>query len=108
MTFQQAWDLVRQTLRKGETVPVWSAAGQTRSAPFKIVSVGWSAIEVDPPAASKTWRIDRSEFEKVFRVWDDYCSRRVRRDQLRDLTHYSTYIVSILHLVEERTSTQLR
>ena len=103
MDFEQVWLLIQVALRSGDVIPVWSVAGQTRSAPFTIRLVEPTYLEVDPPAAQRSQRIEKAEFQKVYRVWPDYCNRSVPRHELRDLTQYSTYIISILHWLEGKT-----
>ena len=42
-------------------------------------------------------RISKREFEKVYAVWDVYSTHKYPRSKLTNLSHNTTYIVSILH-----------
>jgi hypothetical protein len=62
-----------------------------------IIEVSQFSIIVNTPKSKTQIRIPREDFEKVWRIWRDYSDRWIDRQQIRDLTFYSKYIISILH-----------
>lgn len=65
-----------------------------------VVGVRENYIEVDAPNATAIQVVPKDDFEKVWEVWADYKRQKVKRYELRDMTRFSKYIISILHWYE--------
>jgi hypothetical protein len=96
-SFSECWAALQGLHPTGMT-NAWSVAGRTRST-FEIVSIGVKQVVVKP-ATGELRAISEREFEKVFANWQDYLSGQFSRDGLRSLTRNSTYIITLLHLID--------
>jgi hypothetical protein len=52
---------------------------------------------VNSPRAQNEQVVPKEDFEKVHAVWEHYCAGKVQRQEIRDCTWFSKYIISILH-----------
>ena len=95
--FPKFW-LELQRLQPIGITPAWSLDGRATSE-FEIVDINPNEVIVKPKSG-KSRKIPASEFEKVFSRWREYLSGRFARNELRNLTQNSTYIITILHLLE--------
>lgn len=96
MDIHNLWSRIVDCLRRTSEIRYWSVAGRTRASSFRILNVNDFYVEVQPESGG-VQRIPRRDFELVLEVWDGYKSGRVKRCQLRDLTRFSSYIISIIH-----------
>jgi hypothetical protein len=96
-SFSACWSEL-QRLRPTGLTNAWSIADRTRST-FEIVEVDAKQVIVKL-SSGKLRKIAELEFEKVFDRWQDYLSERLSRQELQNLTQNSTYIITILHLLE--------
>ena len=97
-SFDEFWTQL-QRLRPIGPTEAWSLAGKTRSA-FEITSIDETSVTVALGSGGFR-RIPQSDFEKLFAKWGDYKSERLPRQELRNLSQNSTYILTILHLIEQ-------
>ena len=51
------------------------------------------------PGAANIQHIDREHFARVHEHWNAYNAGVYARSRLRDITRFSTYVISILHHV---------
>ena len=56
-------------------------------------------MKVDSPGADNIQRIPEEDFAGVYEHWDAYNGGAFPRHRLRDMTRFSTYVISILHHV---------
>jgi len=59
-------------------------------------------VVVEPESGLYQRMIFSGEFRKVLAVWDAYCSREITRKTIAELTHHSTYLLPIIHWLEEK------
>jgi hypothetical protein len=64
---------------------------------FTVVDVSNTTVDVQSPNANNLQSIPKKDFVIVFNMWHEYLSGSVHRQQVRDKTRYSKYIISILH-----------
>ena len=95
------WQQLQRDLHLGDTIRNWSQRGGYLGGVFTIHNSGAEFVEVDPHDAVHNQYIRKEEFAKVYDLWDAYNSGHVPRYVLRDLTHFSTYVLSILHHLED-------
>ena len=107
MAFNNTWNALQNHLRVGSNIPKWTAYNGLLGGSFSITSVDPQFIEVDSPGAQDIQKAHRRDFESVYNLWDDYNQNIVGRHEIRDLTHFSTYIIGILHWLENQLGGQL-
>ncbi len=100
MSFQTLWQSIRNQLSPGTAVRNWTAAKGYLGDDFKVVAVSDTEVVVDPPNAESLQHIQRGDFEVTYDAWPQYCSGELQRQQLRDLTRFSKYTISILRHLE--------
>ena len=78
-------------------VPKWSRDRRYREGLIQLESVTADRVVVHVPTAQSPFiQIPKLDFSRVFDQWNGYKLGVVSRSGLSDLTHFSTYIVSIL------------
>lgn len=107
MPFVNTWNALQSHLTVGSSIQKWTVYKGLLGGSFSITSVDPQFIDVDPPGAEKIQICHRRDFEIVYNLWDDYNRDIVRRHEIRDLTHFSTYIIGILHWLENQLGGQL-
>jgi len=100
-TFDSVWTRLQSNLKPGKAIKNWTALRGYLGDTMKIVGVRSGYIAVNAPNASSTQVISKANFEKVWEVWSDYKSGKLPRHELRDITWFSKYIISILHWWEQ-------
>lgn len=65
-----------------------------------IVKIRENYIEVEPPRAMNVQVVSKKDFESVWEVWTDYKTQKVKREELKPMTRYSKYIISIYNWYE--------
>jgi hypothetical protein len=99
-TFEDVWLQVQAGLTVGTKIKNWTAFRGYLGDTMTISSIRENYIEIDAPNASSIQVVPKDDFEKVWRVWTDYKSQKVRRYELRNMTRFSKYLISILHWYE--------
>ena len=100
MSFEELWERLQQNLAVGTKVQHWSVFRGDLEGEFEITSVKRDSIQV----SSTSQPVPKRDFRAVAEVWDNYCAGDVPRFEIRDLTRFSTYIISILHWQEQNAS----
>ena len=98
--FSDAWAALQSGLSAGTTIDNWTVASGLLGDQFTVVTVTPSFIGVDTPGASNLQRVPQADFELVYDNWASYIAGKTARQELRDRTRFSKYIISILHWVE--------
>ena len=98
-SFEVVWEQIQRVIAPGDTIRNWSRYSGYLGNDFTIHAVGASFIEVDSPGAATIQHVRREEFARVYERWDDYNEGIVLRSELRGITRFSTYVISILHHV---------
>jgi hypothetical protein len=94
---KRSWESIKRRIRPGTKVRNWSKHSGYLEGSFTVTAVGPDAIEVDSPGAKNIQVVPRNDFEDVLAVWDTYMAGNLPRYKLRDMTRFSTYIISIIH-----------
>jgi|SRR5215472_9341183 len=103
--FEEVWQRLQAQLISGQMIRAWSAASEYRlDATYQVQAVNPSSITVFGGKMTMPATIPKSEFRKVWDIWRAYCAGTYRREHLRDITRFSTYIVSILKWIESDPS----
>ena len=101
ITFDNVWSQIQSSLKPGTTIKNWTMLKGYLGDTMKITAVRSGYIEVDAPHASTIQHISKDEFEKVWEIWQDYKGGKFPRNQMRSVTWFSKYIISILNWAEE-------
>jgi len=89
------WGRICAAIGAGQVIHNWSAANGFTGGSFEVVEVAIDHIVVDPPKARNRQTVPRPDFESVLSVWPQYLAGSIPRSQLRELTRYSSYIISM-------------
>jgi len=96
---ESVWATIQSRLKPGTKIRNWSKFSGYLKGSFTVSAVGPDSIEVDSPGARNIQTVERQEFEKVLAIWDHYLAGDVPRHKIRDMTRFSTYIISVIHQV---------
>lgn len=99
MAFPSLWKQIQGRLSAGLAIKNWTTQKGYLGDSFTIVAITPDRITVDSPRAENLQAIPRRDFEAVEALWKGYCLGSVQRKDIRDLTRFSKYIISILHYV---------
>ena len=47
--------------------------------------------------SGKVIKVPQVEFHEMYKKWGDYISGRLQRSDLRDQSHFTKYVISIIH-----------
>lgn len=97
--FETIWREIQRGLDVGDAIRNWTQRNGYIGDDFTIRAMGAGFVEIDSPGARNFQRVSREDFAAVYEMWDDYNAGRVPRNQVRDVTRFSKYIISILHHV---------
>ena len=99
-TFEKVWSFLERKLKPGTVVQNWTVFGNFKPNDMTIVKVSRNSIVVDAPDAQNLQNIPKEDFSRVWKVWTGYKNQNIRRYEIRDMTRFSKYIISILHWYE--------
>ncbi|MGD0707387.1 MAG: hypothetical protein ABSA51_02925 [Anaerolineaceae bacterium] len=98
--FETVWAYLQANLEAGTIIRNWTLMHGYLGDTMKVVAVRGNSIEIEAPNAENIQVVPKEDFEKLWDVWSDYKSRTLKRNELRELTRFSKYIISILHWYE--------
>jgi len=99
--FEKAWAFIQTNLKAGTTINNWTALHGYLGDKMTIAAVRANNIEVDAPKANSIQVVPKSDFEIVWKVWPEYKALKCKRYELRDMTRFSKYIISIFYWYEK-------
>jgi hypothetical protein len=102
--FETVWAYLQDHLKAGISITNWSAFRGYFGGQMMVDRVREHSIVVDTPKAKNLQTVPKDDFKSVWKVWSDYKSNKVKRYELRDMTRYSKYVISILHWYDEEVS----
>ena len=97
--FEAVWVQIQRKIAPGDTIRNWSRHSGYRGKDFAIHAVNDRFVEIDSPGAANIQHIAREHFARVHEHWEAYNAHMFARSRLRDITRFSTYVISILHHV---------
>ena len=100
MSFTAQWKGIKDNLEPELGIKNWTAKKGYLGDSFTISAVDLNSITAHSPGAKKPQVIPRGDFEAVALLWQGYCSGEVQRQDIRDVTRFSKYIISILHFIQ--------
>ncbi len=99
--FDPIWQELITRLKPGMIIRNWTALKGYLGDTIRVAEVKDIEIVIQAPKAKNLQHISREEFGKVWEVWRAYKSGRFQRQNIREMTFYSKYIISILHWLDE-------
>lgn len=99
-SFEDIWQRIQRQLRPHTVVRNWTALKGYLGDTMTIVAVNEESIEVNAPKARNALVVPKTDFESLWEVWPHYKNHRVQRQEIRDMTFFSKYIISIYHWLE--------
>ena len=101
IAFIDFWNFLQVNLKTGTKIRNWTALRSYLGDTMTIDLVTPSAISVQAPRAKNIQVVSMEDFELIWEIWADYKSQKVQRQELRDKTRFSKYIISIIHWYEK-------
>jgi hypothetical protein len=98
--FDTVWSDLQISLKPGGEIKNWNAYNGYLGDNLRINEVNPNYLSIDPPRVWGTQVIPRVDFEHIWNIWLDYRELRVKRDELREFTNQSKYIISIFRWYE--------
>jgi len=99
--FDNIWDVLQRRLKPGTEIQNWTAYRGYLDDSMTINDIQENSIEVETPKAKNIQHVPKEDFKNVWSVWSDYKIQKVKRYELRDMTRFSKYVISILKWYEE-------
>jgi hypothetical protein len=99
--FTVVWGEIRRQLSIGTEIRNWSYDSGYTGKVTHIQDKNYDEIVVTSEGINGKRRISRREFEKLFELWDRYRAGHIPRDEIQEVSRNSTYILSILHWLDE-------
>ena len=100
--FEYIWNFLQTNMKPGTELQNWTANSGYLGDSMTIINIRQNSIEVKTPKANNLQHVPKEDFEKVWSVWNDYKTQNVKRYELRDMTRFSKYIISIFRWYEEK------
>lgn len=102
-SFDEMWKKLQTNLKPGLTLGNWTYLKGYLGDTMRVEEVDKVEIVVHSPKAKNLQHVSKADFEIIWEVRDEYKNGRYHRQDMRDLTMYSKYIISILHWLETHT-----
>jgi hypothetical protein len=102
MSFAKTPSAMQARLTVGTIIPNWTAANGLLGDSFAVTAVSVANIRACAPAAKSIQSIPEAHFEAVYAVWGKYCAGKVSRPDIRKISRFSKYVISIFHWLEGR------
>jgi hypothetical protein len=93
--FEQIWADLRRELASPQVIRNWTRDSGYLGQNFTAQQAGDHVLCVLP--AGKELRVPKGDFEVVYELWPGYLAGQIRRVDVREVTYYSKYVISILH-----------
>jgi hypothetical protein len=98
MAFAQTWAII-QSITVGTEIPKWTIFNGNLEGNITVEASDYNSITFSVTGPNLQ-RVREEDFEKVYNMWDRYIHEGVQRQDIRERTRYSTYIIATLHYVQ--------
>lgn len=96
MSFEIFWKTLQEQLTVNTVIKNWTVVKGYLGDDFKIIAISSNTVKIDSPNAKTVQNVSKEDFKVMFDNWEDYCSKRLRRKELTELTRVSKYSMSII------------
>lgn len=100
MTLEEMWNELKGRIAPDSQIQNWTADKGYLGDKFIVVAVKGGFVHVVSPGAENVQKIPDQDFVTVLGLWNDYVDGKIGREQIRDRTRFSKYVISILHSLE--------
>lgn len=107
MTFSNFWHTLQTKLKTGESIRNWTAFGGYLGNQFKVTGISPIRVEIESPNAKTIQYARKSDFEVMYNNWESYCSGKLQRKELTELTRVSKYTMSIIKHLDDSPTMQV-
>ena len=94
------WDSLRKRVWPGFKIRAWSFDHGDLGWEFSVVRLDDSYVTIRSPKAQHLQEVPKEDFLYVASLWPQYTTGGIPRNEIRDRTRYSTYILGLLHWLE--------
>jgi hypothetical protein len=108
--FEEFWWQLQHRLRSAPAapggaveVPNWTVLKGYLGDTMQVVAVRGETIELVSPNARNLVVVQKAHFRAVWEIWSLYTDGQVSRGEIDAMTHYSKYIISILHWMDTKS-----
>jgi hypothetical protein len=98
---KKVWESFREKVWPGFKFTTWSAFSGYLGNTFQIYKISDNSIIVQSPSAKNLQIVPKKDFFNISIDWNEYKLGNIPRYEFRDRTRYSTYIISILHWLDD-------
>jgi hypothetical protein len=100
--FDTIWQTISTSLKPGMFIRNWTQLKGYLGDEMKVVEVSRGKVVIEAPNAKNLISVPREDFQRVWQVWLAYKGGRMQRQEIREMTFFSKYIISILHWIESK------
>jgi hypothetical protein len=100
-SFENIWQEILRNLKPGMIIKNWTVLKGYFGDDMTVAEVVKNRIIIGAPNAQHLQSIPKSDFLAVWKIWPDYNSRKIERHEIRDITRFSKYIISVFHWLEK-------
>ena len=96
-------ELIEKNISQNQMLDNWSVAGQIRVKQYRFIGIGNTHSEcyLQNPKTEKTYTVTENDFQFLYKHWKNYKEGIITRHELRDMNNSTTYIICIMHYLEE-------
>lgn len=98
--FDVVWEILQTSLKPGAEIRNWNTYNGYFGDNLTINTIDPNQISVDPPRVWDTQVILKEGFENIWNVWGDYKKLRLNHHEMKKLTVFFKYIISIFRWYE--------
>jgi hypothetical protein len=97
----RAWYSLLEKARKGYEFETWSASKGKLGSKFHLIELREDLLKLKPESGKTIQTIKMEEFCSIAQKWPGYKSGNILRSQLVVESYHTSYILSLLHWLEE-------
>jgi hypothetical protein len=107
MSFTHTWSFIQSNLKPGENIDNQTFLKGRFGENFTVDFIDPNNVHIVVASTQTIQQIPRVDFDKIYKVWDQYKTGTYRRQMIRFLTRYSKYIISIFYWIEMKNNGKL-
>ena len=104
ITFETVWQELQNRLRPGLIIPNWTYLKGYLGDTMRIEEVEDVEIVVQAPKAKTLQHVSKANFEIIWKIWPEYKTGLLPRQEMIEITRYSKYIISIFHWLDTHST----
>jgi len=101
--FNLVWNYIQSNLKQGMKVKNWTVDKDYFGLDITIITKSYKFIEFDSSTAKTIQKVAKDEFEKIWKVWPDYKTQKIKRGEMVEFNRHTRYIIDLFHWYDEET-----